>query len=220
MTFDFVNDRHIGEKMFPNNCNFCGERVLFLPHEEAFPNKYNTNPDYFKDKYVYICEGCGAYVKAHSIDKGSAIKYYPQGILTDEKLRNAHALLNLRFEVLHQAPHTKIKQIYKEYIRSFTDPDGETRLGKVDHWDREKDVYTLSTELGEVFEVCTTLTQSVNLRTKSYFWLACKMRVPISHCQIPMFDLEETSRALDYVEEALKSVGINETETIPYEINN
>lgn len=209
MTFDFVNDAHVGQKMFPE-CSYCGNEVLFLSHEEAFPTKYNTNPDYFKDKYVYICESCGAYVKAHSIDKGSAIKYHPQGILTDEKLRNAHALLNLRFSVLHQAPYTKIKQICKEYVRSFTDSEGETRLGKVDHWDRERDMYTLVTELGEKFEVCTSATQSVNLRTKSYFWLASEMGVGLSSCAIPMFDLEQTDIALTIVEEALKSISIED----------
>ena len=205
MDFDF-NDQEIGKRMFPNGCNICHSDVEFKSYMEAFGND--------KDRYVYICSNssCGAYTIAHNETLGDAIKYMPQGILASVELRSVHDALRYKFNQLWQ--QKKIDGICHDFVLSFTAPSGDTMYGKVHALDKENKLYTIITETEDVFNVPINMTRKVDSRTRSYFWLATMLKIPMRHCQIPMFNYEQTSGAYDIVVAALKDVDVENLDSI------
>jgi len=195
--FDF-NTAYIGKRFFPLGCPYCFSEVVFKSTYEAFERD--------GDKYVYICSNdfCRAYTNAHTQTKGLAVKYEPMGVLADETLREAHELLRTRFNVLWQLK--QLQHVFHEFVLSFTSNDGETRYGVVRELNRDDRTYKIRTETGEAFIVPINETSKVSLRTKAYYFLSTLMNCTVIECQIPLFDLDTTYKAICLLEQELKKL--------------
>ena len=191
--FDLFNVANLGKKMFPQGCSSCGADVNFQSVFEAFGDEYS-------EKYVYICSNpeCRCYTPAHNETKGLAIKYYPQGLLADSTLRQMHDILRTRFNVLWQLK--KLDHLFHEYVLSFEDSNSEIRYGIVKELDKDQREYKIVCETGETFKVPFNKTTKVSARTKSYFYMAQRLGLTVAECQIPLFELEQTLKAIQVLE--------------------
>ena len=210
MDFSF-NDSLVGRKMFPKGCPNCGGEVVFKSCEEAFGYTRQDGAN------VYVCSHyplCDSYVLAHTKTTPESIQNHPRGILANKELRMQHDVLKLDFNRLWQ--EKLIAQVYHKYVVSFI-VDGEKRYGSIEKTNSSDKTYEIKTELGDIHYVPITEADKVNPRSRSHFWLAEKMGLPVQSCKIPYLDFEQTCEAHKIVQEALLSIGQTSEQTVETE---
>ncbi|ELY5939596.1 hypothetical protein SNN83_002694 [Cronobacter malonaticus] len=104
----------------PVVCRFCGENVRVATHVEVYGRDYSDWP------YVYLCDGCGAYVGMHPF---TAI---PLGSLADKKTRDARKQCKPSFEALWRNGGMTRSEAYGWLARQLGIPVSECHFGWFD----------------------------------------------------------------------------------------
>ncbi|MGG7670049.1 zinc-finger-containing protein [Yersinia sp. J1] len=84
----------------PTECHFCSDSVQIATHQEVYGRDYSDWP------YIYLCQGCGAYVGLHPF---TAI---PLGTLADKATRQARKQCKTPFECIWQSRLMSRSQAY------------------------------------------------------------------------------------------------------------
>jgi hypothetical protein len=201
MTHSKINKVGLGKMFFPSGCPYCNSDVLFRKFSEVFDG---GDPD----DTIYICSNtdCMAYTLGHRDTKGGAVKDYPQGVIANKQLRDAHDLLRSKFSPLWM--DNQIKFIYRDFIVKYIDENEEECVGIADGFSSEGTYKIYNEDKSVALEVPALRVSKVNTRTKAYFWLALKMDMTYQDCKIPMLNLEDTSRAIGIIDEATQQLNI------------
>lgn len=101
----------------PTQCHHCSDRVRIGTHEEVYGRDYSDWP------YVYLCEGCGAYVGLHPF---TAI---PLGTLADKRTRDARKSCKLPFERIWRSGEMSRTEAYKWLADKMGIPAEECHFG-------------------------------------------------------------------------------------------
>ncbi len=101
----------------PTQCHHCSDRVRIGTHEEVYGRDYSDWP------YVYLCEGCGAYVGLHPF---TAI---PLGTLADKRTRDARKSCKLPFERIWRSGSMSRSEAYKWLADKMGIPAEECHFG-------------------------------------------------------------------------------------------
>ncbi|MFG0647737.1 zinc-finger-containing protein [Leclercia adecarboxylata] len=101
----------------PTQCHHCSDRVRIGTHEEVYGRDYSDWP------YVYLCEGCGAYVGLHPF---TAI---PLRTLADKRTRDARKSCKLPFERIWRSGSMSRSEAYKWLADKMGIPTDECHFG-------------------------------------------------------------------------------------------
>ncbi|MDR9889879.1 zinc-finger-containing protein [Pseudenterobacter timonensis] len=101
----------------PTQCHHCSGLVRIGTHEEVYGRDYSDWP------YVYLCEGCGAYVGLHPF---TAI---PLGTLADKRTREARKSCKLPFERIWRSGRMSRTEAYKWLADKMGIPTDECHFG-------------------------------------------------------------------------------------------
>lgn len=100
----------------PTECHFCSGRVQIATHQEVYGRDYSDWP------YVYLCQGCGAYVGLHPF---TAI---PLGTLADKATRQARKECKNPFECIWQSRLMSRSQAYGWLAEKWGSPQRNATL--------------------------------------------------------------------------------------------
>ncbi len=104
----------------PTNCLFCSGNVHVATHQQVYGRDYSDWP------YVYLCQGCGAYVGLHPF---TAI---PLGTLADKATRQARKSCKTPFENIWRSGHMSRSQAYGWLAAKMEIPTEQCHLGWLD----------------------------------------------------------------------------------------
>ncbi|WP_369675649.1 zinc-finger-containing protein [Klebsiella pneumoniae] len=101
----------------PTICHLCDSRIKIATHEEVYGRNYSDWP------YMYLCEGCGAYVGLHPF---TAI---PLGTLADKRTREARKLCKEPFERIWRTGVMSRSEAYEWLASKMGIPQQECHFG-------------------------------------------------------------------------------------------
>lgn len=101
----------------PTQCHHCSGAVRIGTHEEVYGRDYSDWP------YVYLCEGCGAYVGLHPFTS------IPLGTLADQRTRDARKKCKPAFEHLWKSGRMSRTDAYRWLAEQMGIPFGECHFG-------------------------------------------------------------------------------------------
>ena len=192
--------KEIINKYFPDGCPLCREAIFF--NEETF---------------IYFCRGCGAFVSAHRDDTEFTAKFQPTGYLANKEvnlLRKAvlDAMKPLFLErVKIQGRHNTIETslvnvLHKDYCVRLRLDDEEIVYGKVISNTDQTDYKIFIIDSGKTVTVAPEELENVTNRDKTKIWLAQKLGLKVSECNIKHLNEKQLEKALEVLTE-----GVNES---------
>jgi len=185
---------------FPNGCPICDGPITF--NERTF---------------IYFCLDCGAYVSAHRDDTEFTAKFQPTGYLANKEvnlLRKAvlDAMKPLFLErVKIQGRHNTIETslvnvLHKDYCVRLRLDDEEIVYGKVISNTDQTDYKIFIIDSGKTVTVAPEELENVTNRDKTKIWLAQKLGLKVSECNIKHLNEKQLEKALEVLTE-----GVNES---------
>lgn len=200
INFSLPDVYDLGLLAFPEGCPYCGSRIEFRPFTELFENGRDGY-------YAYVCSqypGCDSYTRAHREDTLESSINEPVGIIADRDLRSIHEFLRSKFDLLWRDSKV-IQSVYPDYVVLY-DVNNEWGVGDVVNLDGGSLTYTIRKADHSTIDVPTINVKKVTYKTKAYYWLSKQLDMPYSVCKIPMLNREDTLRAIEIVDEVIKTL--------------
>lgn len=102
-----ANQKKVGDLIlineYPNVCNKCGGKVVFIDNKQVYGRSYGSGK-------CYLCTRCKAYVGTHNTGK----KDKALGLLADERMRKGKIYCHELFDKQWKYQGKKRGQCYKE----------------------------------------------------------------------------------------------------------